>query len=927
MSTQTYRYTNETFSGCDITASISLSTKTKNKNGKEVISQYNRVIGELQTVSYSIHMDKTPVRSIGNVNAKDYVAGPRTIAGSLVFSVFNKHFAKEIIEQVNSEYKSGTAYLVDELPPFDITLSFANEYGYRGRLVIYGVRLLNEGQVMSINDVFTENTYQFFATDLEYLTDEMQYIRDKKTNMYKLNDSLAYNDNYNPLVKGNGIKYFQSQAVKQYNELIADKNIVLSVSIKQPTTPYAKGIADFFIDPPQDQGNIYIKDSNNNTITMAIKAKKVDNTDSSNAYYKNNKVGYASIKLSPGSYTAYFQNDKKKKSNTVKFKVQQVLKANPLNKYAPVIERLTDTEVDIFANEPLHDKVKITTNDKRYFEYDIKNRRCKIKGLTPKTQYTLVTYKKNENINSPSIKFKTLSSTDIPYKQLELYIAANASMLIFKDLSIYNALLAECKGLSDNSKISPKDSITKLKNTYVSNLKALNKNEIGYEEKHENLTLKIKALSELLMLAMKMNNHLIANVNKQSLPMPKKFYDDNYDINISFSNDTRKAEFFRVHNKFEQYDETVFDYSFKTIKNHENSYRYLGKPGLNHYVQAVNKNVRSPRLDFYIMNDTEKEAYVNNKNTIHKLSDKEIEMHKTNVSKTFNKELNEMNSKMAFMINAKKIENPAIAPITLEQIEYDNLKLKTNINKLIADKTEIFYIAFATYNNILNNDFLYKVQFTPNNEIINIDTIINNIKDEEIYAMWIENKDFEQISNASTFLFDANYMQDNLIKEYELKDEFELIEESCDKNLSDSIRDILISSIENNEYITSINLIEETINTILQQPVTKSSLIGFLSYIKTLIGTIGDSSEDMIYNLNVNTKRIKFDSDKKGSIVIYKVNKNIVDTEVHVLNNKNEIKLDEIIADYIFISVHDNTLLFKSDLIFINKKEKYIEVI
>ena len=83
----------------------------------------------------------------------------------------------------------------------------------------------------------------------------------------------------------------------------------------------------------------------------------------------------------------------------------------------------------------------------------------------------------------------------------------------------------------------------------------------------------------------------------------------------------------------------------------------------------------------------------------------------------------------------------------------------------------------------------------------------------------------------------------------------------------------------------------------------------------------------MIYNLNVNTKRIKFDSDKKGSIVIYKVNKNIVDTEVHVLNNKNEIKLDEIIADYIFISVHDNTLLFKSDLIFINKKEKYIEVI
>ena len=58
---------------------------------------------------------------------------------------------------------------MDELPPFDITISFANEYGTQARLAIYGVRIINEGQTMSINDVYTENTYQFVATDIEYM--------------------------------------------------------------------------------------------------------------------------------------------------------------------------------------------------------------------------------------------------------------------------------------------------------------------------------------------------------------------------------------------------------------------------------------------------------------------------------------------------------------------------------------------------------------------------------------------------------------------------------------------------------------------------------------------------------------------------------------------------------------------------------------
>lgn len=129
-------------------------------------------LGSLQTLSYSTSMQRMPVRSIGNVNAKDYVMGQRTIAGSLVFAVFDKHFAYEAMKAIKGISEEDYHFLADELPPFDITITFANEYGKIAKLAIYGVRLVNEGQVMSINDIYTENTYQYVATDIDYLSDQ-----------------------------------------------------------------------------------------------------------------------------------------------------------------------------------------------------------------------------------------------------------------------------------------------------------------------------------------------------------------------------------------------------------------------------------------------------------------------------------------------------------------------------------------------------------------------------------------------------------------------------------------------------------------------------------------------------------------------------------------------------------------------------------
>ena len=150
------------YSGCDITVTASLPPI----NGKAINKYYT--LGSLQTLSISTHQDKRPVRSLGVINAKDYVMGPRTIAGSMVFAVFNKHFATEIMNDLGA----GTGYnvvLPDEIPALNITVNFANEYGRMSRMAIYGVKIINEGQVMSINDLYTENTYQFVALGLEPL--------------------------------------------------------------------------------------------------------------------------------------------------------------------------------------------------------------------------------------------------------------------------------------------------------------------------------------------------------------------------------------------------------------------------------------------------------------------------------------------------------------------------------------------------------------------------------------------------------------------------------------------------------------------------------------------------------------------------------------------------------------------------------------
>ena len=162
-------FSNMSFSGTDITATIVLPTIDREKGtiGEADVLE----MAEIQTISYSIHRENAPIRTIGHVNPRGFVKGGRTIAGSLIFTVFNEYAFYRIKEfrQMMSESGMFFAPLADMLPPFDIVLTFFNEYGLGAKMKLYGVTIVDEGGTMSVDDLITEQTYTFMARGIQPL--------------------------------------------------------------------------------------------------------------------------------------------------------------------------------------------------------------------------------------------------------------------------------------------------------------------------------------------------------------------------------------------------------------------------------------------------------------------------------------------------------------------------------------------------------------------------------------------------------------------------------------------------------------------------------------------------------------------------------------------------------------------------------------
>ena len=204
MTTAEYTKTYSTFGGCDIVPVF---------NGK--------VIGEIQAITYSITREKVPVYTMGSAEPRSFSRGKRGIAGNLVFISFNRdallaelgdkpiskykandpawlkdkqaaqfisieqwdHYMSELANSEGIQGEAGTVgytnnlvkddalpKYADEVLPFDITISLANEYGNKAVTVIYGVEILNEGIGFSIDAPTSERAYTFVARSVDTMT-------------------------------------------------------------------------------------------------------------------------------------------------------------------------------------------------------------------------------------------------------------------------------------------------------------------------------------------------------------------------------------------------------------------------------------------------------------------------------------------------------------------------------------------------------------------------------------------------------------------------------------------------------------------------------------------------------------------------------------------------------------------------------------
>lgn len=160
------------FSGADIIAIAVIGGVTYN-------------LGNLQTISISTYRDTTPVRALGLDRPVEYKQGTRSVSGSLVFTKVNRSELDDMIN-ANSGLSIGDTIghaTPDRVNSFDVHIHKATEYGDFARdinigshALVKGVTLMTSGAVMSVHDIYSEQTYNYVA--LEYKDFNLKDIKE-----------------------------------------------------------------------------------------------------------------------------------------------------------------------------------------------------------------------------------------------------------------------------------------------------------------------------------------------------------------------------------------------------------------------------------------------------------------------------------------------------------------------------------------------------------------------------------------------------------------------------------------------------------------------------------------------------------------------------------------------------------------------------
>lgn len=136
-------------------------------------------LGTLQTLSVQSVREKYAVRALGHAYAKGYTRGTRTLAGSMIFTLFEEHPLRRLITAMSSSKARWhnpeiASLLPDQLPPIDLTIIFANEYGAISEQRLYGVEFVNDSTTYSIENLLSEQILQFTCRDIDIMTSKGQ---------------------------------------------------------------------------------------------------------------------------------------------------------------------------------------------------------------------------------------------------------------------------------------------------------------------------------------------------------------------------------------------------------------------------------------------------------------------------------------------------------------------------------------------------------------------------------------------------------------------------------------------------------------------------------------------------------------------------------------------------------------------------------
>ena len=153
-----------TYTGSGIKAMLEFPNET----GTAIGIHLSKQLIELTTISVSIHRVKTPAVAMGYINPKGFARGRRCIAGTLIFNKFTKDVLAEFLtsKAFTSDLSKDTNFSkVDQLPAFNLTLLFEDEYGNTSYQRLLGVELVTSGDVYSIQEMLSEQTISFVCAD------------------------------------------------------------------------------------------------------------------------------------------------------------------------------------------------------------------------------------------------------------------------------------------------------------------------------------------------------------------------------------------------------------------------------------------------------------------------------------------------------------------------------------------------------------------------------------------------------------------------------------------------------------------------------------------------------------------------------------------------------------------------------------------